>query len=259
MQIAQTPVALFNQMREHDRTGADIELVRKAYDLGVELYSGRFEADGSPFQVHGVGTASILCQLGLPAWVMAAACLHNAYGSGDFGDGRGRGPFPNRRELVRSRLGEPAEAFLRDLYGNRLDRKTLSGILEKCAHISEREHLLLTHDLADLLEKWFDGGILYTRPDRRDRNFVCGHEQEIVALAERLGHPSLAQALREAFARYRLDAAQGEGGWDRTYSRVIAPRSLTKRLRVRALGFRWDLYVAIRRIARQAARSWLVR
>ena len=81
MQIAQTPVALFSQMFEQGRADAEIDLVRRAYDLGVELYSARFEADGSPFQVHGVGTARILAHLGRPAWVLAAACIHNVYGT----------------------------------------------------------------------------------------------------------------------------------------------------------------------------------
>lgn len=255
MQIAQTPVALFSQMREQGRSSAEIELVQEAYNLDVELYSGRFEADGSPFQVHGVGTASILAQLGLPAWALAAACIHNVYGSGDFGDGCGRGAFPHRRQLVRSRIGEQAEAFLSDLHGSRLDRRPLASILENVASMPERDRLLLTLDLADLLEKWFDGGILYTRPDRRDRGFVCGHEDDVVTLAERLGHPGLAEALRDAFARYPVDGADSERGWSRTYSRVIVPRSLTKRLWVRMLGLRWQLYMGLRRIIKQVVRS----
>ncbi len=254
MQIAQTPVVLFTQMREQGRSAADIALVQRAYDLNVELYSGRFEADGSPFQVHGLGTASIVCQLGLPTWLVAAACVHNAYDTGDFGDGRGRGTFPHRRALVRSRIGDDAEAFVKDLYGNRIDRKSITALLDRDTPIPERERLLVIHDLADLLEKWFDGGFRYTRPDRRDRKFVSGHEDQIVVLADRLGYRELATAMRDAFARFPSDETNAPQGWDRTYSQIIRPRSLTTRFAVRILGLRWTLYRTIKRTAKQMVR-----
>ena len=252
MQIAQTPVVLFSQMFEQGRAEAEIDLVHRAYDLGVELYSARFEADGSPFQVHGVGTASILADLGMPAWVLAAACIHNVYGTGDFGDGRRFGAHRNRRTLVRNRIGDEAEAFVADLFSSRLDRQSIASLLDRAADMSERERMLLTHDLADLLEKWFDGGILYARPDRSDRRFVEGHEESLVVLANRLGYPALANALDDAFARVRNAAAPNGLSWDRTYSRIIVPRSLTRRFVVRCLSRGRSLY----HLARRTIRSW---
>src|SRR5262245_4841225 len=96
---AQTNIQLFNQLRYYAYSDADLNLVRDAYELAMVLFSGRFQSSGKSFIAHVVGTASILAWVRLPAPVVAAGLLHNAYGSGDFGDGRRGATTPRRRRI----------------------------------------------------------------------------------------------------------------------------------------------------------------
>jgi len=53
--IARTVAHLLRQLRDQGRDLGELELVRRAYDFGTPLHSARFEVDGTPFHVHGIG------------------------------------------------------------------------------------------------------------------------------------------------------------------------------------------------------------
>src|SRR5690349_6606442 len=108
---AQTNIQLFNQLRQDAYSDGDLKLVRHAYELAMVLFSGRFQPSGKCFIAHVIGTASILAWLRLPAPVVAAGLLHNAYGNGDFGDGR-KGPTRSRRRRIRESLGPEVETYV---------------------------------------------------------------------------------------------------------------------------------------------------
>ncbi len=64
----QTNIQLFNQLRHAGYSQMELKLVRDAYELAMDLFTGRFQPSGKSFMAHVVGTASIL---GLPALTRA--------------------------------------------------------------------------------------------------------------------------------------------------------------------------------------------
>jgi (p)ppGpp synthase/HD superfamily hydrolase len=222
--IARTVAHLFRQLRAQERPLAELELVRRAYDFGMPLHSGRFEVDGTPFHVHGLGVASIASQVGAPSAVVGAAVLHNAYNTGDWGDGRGPGPFDVRRERVRREVGPEVEALLTGLRASR-GAHLVAGAMASGAVLDEPDRWYVLLDLCDFLDKWDDGRIAYGLPDRDDRRFVDAHQDEIVALAERLGWPELSAGLTSAFARLADDKVPPSLVPGRRYSQLLPPPS----------------------------------
>ena len=95
--IAQTNLQLYNQLRLEGRSPDDLALIRRCYELSVALYTGAFQGDGKPFVAHTTGVASIMGQLGVSSVVVGAACIHNVYGNGNFGDGRSEVASPRAK------------------------------------------------------------------------------------------------------------------------------------------------------------------
>ena len=75
MQVAQTNVQLYNQLREKGLQLDDLVLVHRAYEFLTTLYPGYFQADGKPFVAHGVGVASILAEIDQPAQIVAVGLV----------------------------------------------------------------------------------------------------------------------------------------------------------------------------------------
>ena len=100
---AQTNIQLFNQLRHGGYSNTELSLVRDAYELAMDLFTGRYQPSGKPFVAHVVGTASILASLRLSAQVVAAGLLHNVYEQGDFGNGR-NGFSKAKRERQNERM-----------------------------------------------------------------------------------------------------------------------------------------------------------
>lgn len=228
MMVARTAAQLFRQLRAQDRPLAELELVRRAYDFGTPLHSARFEVDGTPFHVHGLGVASVTGQLGAPAHVVAAGVLHNVYTTGDWGDGRGRGPRPARRDRIRAGVDPAVEAVLTDLHHARL-----GGLLERAiaapASLDEGERTLVQLELGDLYDKWEDGRIRYSLDGRSDRATVEADEAGIVALARHAGDDRLAEAFAAAFGRVHAEDIPPSLALGRRYSAVVLPLSARER------------------------------
>jgi hypothetical protein len=107
--IAQTNVQLYRQLRDAGVADAELTRVHAAYELGVELFSGRYRRPHRPFIEHLVGTASIVAEVdGRPSMVLAAL-LHAAYPRGDWG---GRAAGTRERDAVRQVVGPEAEALI---------------------------------------------------------------------------------------------------------------------------------------------------
>ena len=200
LHVAQTNLQLYNQLRAKGWSLEDLGLVRRAYDLSRELYSGFYQADGKPFVAHSVGVASIVAGLGLPPLFVTAALLHNVYGNGDFGDGLGSIVTGARRARVAGAVGMEIERLLVRFRDVRVDPATLRAIEHDFDMLDEDDRQLITIDLADYYEKYVDEGVSYFG----DSSWIAGRSnadgERFVALARRLGHPALADALAEAFA-----------------------------------------------------------
>ena len=214
-------------MRSEDRPLEELELVREAYDFACVLHSARFEIDGTPFHVHSIGVASIVSSLGAPASVIASATLHNAYTTGDWGDGR-RGPHPTRRQRMRDALGTDVESWVAELCNARSHEhmpRLLDGSMT-VDELSDDERWLVLLDLADLLDKYDDGRVAYSVDGRGDRAMVEGRENAVVALAAAAGNDQLASAFESAFARVAAEEIPDSLRLGRRYSVVVVPPSL---------------------------------
>src|SRR3954453_1711126 len=159
MRVAQTNLQLYNQLRERGMPLDDMVLVHRAYELLISLYTGCFQGDDKPFVAHGIGTASILAEIGQPAEVLAFGMLHNVYGNGIFGDGDGPGPTPKRRRLgreamggrierlVREAMGERIESLIADFPERRANESRLDDIRARVSELDEDHRMTLLVDL----------------------------------------------------------------------------------------------------------------
>jgi HD domain len=237
MQIAQTNLQLYNQLRVAKLPLEDLLLVHRAYELVSSLYSGYYQADGKPFVAHSVGVASIVAALDQPAELVAVGLLHNAYGNADFGDGRASGPTPARRRLVRGTVGERVEDLLIRFREVRLGSGRIEDRHRALAASDDTTRRLLLVELADHLEKYVDLGVLYF--GRND--WVLGMNDrvgaELVELAREAGSPKLAEMLSAAFeevarqAPHVPDELRPSNG--RAYLELVTPRSCSRRLTIR--------------------------
>lgn len=197
--VAQTNLQLYNQLLERGWPREDLLRVRRAYDLASLLHAGYYQADGKPFVCHAVGVASILCLAGFPADFVAFGLLHNIYVNGDFGQGLGTRMDERKRDFVRERVGADIERLIFRFRDLRLGAKTIDKIEAGLSGYDETDRHLISADIADHIEKYLDAGVLYFG----DGSWIAGHTRaygaRLIALAERLGQPLLAQMLKEAF------------------------------------------------------------
>lgn len=235
MNIAQTNLQLYNQLRERGFSLEELVLVHRAYELLAGLYSGHYQADGKPFTAHGAGVASIVAHLGQPAEIVAAGLLHNVYGNGDFGDGRQRVRTPSRRRLVSEAVGERVEALLVRFSELRIGRRTIERIRRVLPDLDETDRGLVLIELADHLEKYVDLGVLYYGNNDWLIEADDALGAQLVEIAEELGEPRLAAMLRTAFEDAASQApgvpAELRPSDGRQYLKLIVPRSCRRRMR----------------------------
>ena len=220
---AQTSVQLLMQLEREGYTAAEQDVIRAAYRLAAELFSGQFLGTGRTQIAHVIGTASVLASVRAPAEVVAAALVHNAYDTGDFGDGR-HGASRARRRYVRAALGADVEervyrfAVVKpEVYARaaRFEPDAIGDALD----VVDRQALSLV--LADTLEH------------RLNHEDASNHGDIMAARADRLGLPELATAIGRAFdvpvsRTFSLDLALD--GWPRRG--VMAPRSYRRNMRL---------------------------
>jgi hypothetical protein len=203
--IAQTNLQLYNQMFEQQRPQQDLLLARKAYDLISLLNAGYYQADGKPFVCHSVGVASIICHMGFQAKFIAFGLLHNVYVNGDFGNGVHTPLTPYKRNFMRERVGPEVEELIMRFRDLRIDLSSIDRIEADFSSFDETDRLLIAADLADHMEKYVDKGVLYFGDGSWVTKEMETHGPRLIALAQRLKQPLLAEMMRETFA-----AAEGQ-------------------------------------------------
>lgn len=235
--IAQTNLQLYNQLRLEGRSPDDLALIRRCYELSVALYSGAFQGDGKPFVAHTTGVASIVGQLGVSSAVVGAACIHNVYGNGNFGDGRSEIASPRRRRVVRNAVGDDVEACIYRFRSLRLNSRSIGEIASRLDQLNDRDRELLTLDLADHLEKYVDHGVLYFGDGTWITGFVEHHGKALIEIANRLGHPQLAIALADAFDETARQAIPPELKRDKPHRAIelVMPQSCMRRPHIAAI------------------------
>jgi hypothetical protein len=229
--IAQTNLQLYEQIRAQGRPAGDLALIRRCYELSVTLYSGRFQGDGKPFVAHTIGVASIMAQHGGSSVVVGAACIHNVYGNGDFGDGEWETASPHRRRFVSDAVGEEVEDAIYRFRSLRLNSDTIERIVSGLDRLDARERELLAMDLADHLEKYADRGVLYFGDGSWIESITDKHGATMIDIANRLGYPALAVALADAFEDARSQSIPPELRPDPRHTAIelVMPLSCVRR------------------------------
>ena len=262
---AQTNIQLLDQLRREDYATSELTLVRDAYELARQLYTGYFIASGRTQIAHVVGTASILGSLHVPAEVVAAGLIHNVYETGDFGDGR-RGSSDGRRRQIRQAIGAsveehvyrfPAVKSALQSSSTHPHPRTISAIRDEPDGLDLVDRHVLLIVLADRLD--------HRRNLEYLNEYLNQDDHRKGEMAEELGFPALAAELKEACSQVALMEFYAEvPDQGRKHSGVIAPRSYRKRLwlvlrpKVRrsvgrvysALGVRTGLGLLVRRVYR---------
>lgn len=225
---AQTNIQLFNQLRREGYSDAELALLRNAYELTLHLHTGRFLASGRTHIAHVVGTASILCSLHLPADVVAAGLVHNVYETGDFGCGS-KGISRAKRKRVRQTVGEQVEEYAYRFLALRLNPRTLSTISDDPDALDSTDRYAFLIELAERLDHHLSHGGLEKYRKHMNRN---GHL--LVGIAEKLGFADLAAEMQKALAKPNAGRVfvKPIDPSSPNRSRVVAPRSYRKRLRV---------------------------
>src|SRR5262245_38901349 len=117
-------------MMERGSSPDALRLVRDAYLLAMQLYSGMYTGSGKTTLAHEVGTASLALRHGAPAELVAAGLLQGAYVVGDWGRYR-RGIDPRDRDEVRRAAGARAEACVFALASLDWTPASISGFAER--------------------------------------------------------------------------------------------------------------------------------
>lgn len=228
---AQTNIQLFNQLRREGYSNTDLSLVRDAYELAMELSTGRFQPSGRPLIAHIVGTASILASLRLSAQVVAAGLLHNVYLNGDFGTGR-PGLSAAKRKRLRRIVGAEVEEYVARFPSLDWTPRTIQlahGKLDEIALVDRAVLLIL---LADYLEHLLDLDVLYYPAE--SRRIFANVGSIAVAIAEKLSPAALVGELKQRLREMELAEPPVDLPLHkiRKASFVIAPKSCRKRIRV---------------------------
>ncbi|NJK51498.1 HD domain-containing protein [Candidatus Gracilibacteria bacterium] len=193
---AQTNIQLFNQLRDRGYSNAELQEIFNAYQLTIELFTGQFRASGKTFIAHLVGTASILTHLRVSSKLIAAGLLHAAYSQGDFG-GIGKPEISQaKRKRVRDKVGKEIEEYIARYTALKWDENTIIEIHQGIDRFSNSDVLLIR--LANELEEYLDFGIIYCG-DSKQQQYSNHQNNLIVEIAEKLGYPTLAVELANAF------------------------------------------------------------
>ena len=198
-QIAQTHLQLLQQMRSKGYSAAELVMVAGAYRTATKLFANRFRPCGRPFVSHLVGTSAILVWLEAPISMVVAALSHAAYQEGDFANSL-EGMTPRKRKELRAAIGTEAEELVA---AYTVSTRSLTGIMASYARfhrMSPVERDILLIQLANELDDYRELASNYAA-NADERIAVirqCGAQQ--AEMAEWLGHPELAQALRETYA-----------------------------------------------------------
>jgi hypothetical protein len=233
VQIAQTNIQLYNQLRRRGLDTHELVLIHRAYELLARLYSGYYQGDGKPFVAHPIGVASILAQLDQPADIVAMGLIHAVYGNGDFGDGD-PGPTPDHRALVREAVGDHVEQLVLRFTELRLHPDTIKRDREALAGLDDVGRRLQVVAIVDHLEKYADLGVLYFGDNAEIVEWTDRIGPDMIELAGELAEPELAEMISAAFAEARSELANvpvelrpSDG---RRHLKLVVPPSCDRRL-----------------------------
>ena len=195
---AQTIGQLFVQVHQAGAAAAELALLRDAYLLGMQLYSGLFSGSGKTTLAHELGTASLAHRHGAGFDMIVAGMLHGAYIVGDWGHYRIRITGKKRAQL-RSVIGASAEAYVYEYTQLARDTESIARLASRVGDLSARERDVIFLRLVEELDRLLDyGAILCFRQAEAMKAWLREQRDHLCRLAEQLGHPVLSSELAQA-------------------------------------------------------------
>jgi (p)ppGpp synthase/HD superfamily hydrolase len=230
---AQTNIQLFNQLRERQYSHAELQEIFNAYQLTIALFTGQFRASGKTFIAHLVGTASILAHLRASSGLIATGLLHAAYSQGDFGGIGKPGISQAKRKWLRDKVGKEIEEYIARYTALKWNENTIVEIYQGMNRFDDRDRDVLLIRLANELEEYLDFGIIYCG-DSKQQQYSNHQNNLIVEMAEKLGYPTLAVELANAFKQTALAQIPPElcNPTEHYRSALIPPNSYQRKLPV---------------------------
>ena len=192
--VAHTNTALFRQLAAAGWTPADLELARRAYELGRELVPGLFNGDGRPFVNHLVSVASLLQHYRRPPATVIAGLLHSIYAHGDFGV---LCSFDDARARIRT-IGIPAEILVHGFHLLEWNTKGLHAHWADQGGTDPVRREVLVMRLVNELDHLVDGAALHRHDAGRYLTARTERMPIFVGLAAALGLPELGRDLEAA-------------------------------------------------------------
>ena len=231
-EYAQTNVQLFNQLRAEGYSRDDRQLVFRAYEFGMRLFSGLFLPSGKPFIDHLVGTASILASLHMPTHIVSAGMIHAAYLHGDFGSGRG-GITRARQQAVRNAVGEAVEEYVERYQRLKWVPDQISRLRSSLDELTAKDREVLLIRLVNEFEHHLDLGALYFagKAQIEHKRYLERYGSMIVEMTQRLGFPQLAANIDAVFAETIKTTLPVEAciGTTRDQAYLVGPSSYRER------------------------------
>ena len=196
---AQTNLQLYAQLRGLGYTNAKLGDVKRAYELAIQLFTGRYRANGKPFISHLVGTASILAAHGASIEVVVAGMLHATYLQGQFGDSQ-IGVTPARAKVLRRGAGDEAAKLIEEYSRLPWNGKVFNEWLREPRRMTSYNRGVILMRLANDLEDHLDHGMLYCNKAEKTRVMDTEAQPMPAQIAQELGYRALAAELAEAYA-----------------------------------------------------------
>mgnify|MGYP000920904969 CR=1 FL=1 len=158
--------------------GADVALLRRAYDWAEAAHAGQVRMSGIPYIQHALGVADIVATLKLDVPSLCAALLHDA-----------RAEDPNRGKALEEGFGKEIAAIVEGV--SKLQRYQFTSRQESQAENFKKMLVAMSRDIRVLLVKLADRlynmrDVTYLPPDRQ-REMSEETLRIYSPLAERLG------------------------------------------------------------------------
>ncbi|MDU8945540.1 HD domain-containing protein [Ovoidimarina sediminis] len=226
---SQTIVSLVLLADKAGWTDNDLKRLWTAYDLAIELFSGRCRGSGRPFICHLVGTSALALRYGGSKDEVIAALLHAAYPQGDFGTAINGFNHKKSTEMELA-VGHKVERLL-NLYSTTDAGNWLLEMMQRQPKsISEEERSVIFIRLVNELEDAFD--LTVYPPDRA--RIVRRAISTALRAANHFSLDDVAAGLQEIEHMNESTRFEAETSFVRRFeSYTVIPRSAMRRPSVR--------------------------
>lgn len=184
---------ILEELKEYGSNCAEIEMVKKAFSLAVNLHGSQKRASGEPYYLHPIEVAEILINLKSDPEMIAAGLLHDVLEDTDYPPEKLKEVFGDRVYLLVDSL-------------TKLGKFNFSSKEERQAESFRRMFMAMAKDIRVIVIKLADRlhnmRTLHHLPEQKQKR-IAGDTLEIFApLANRLGMGKIKWELEDMSLRY---------------------------------------------------------